>query len=37
VDLPGTARASAQNLALPMGPTLEAAAVRAVVDTLRGG
>jgi dTDP-4-amino-4,6-dideoxygalactose transaminase len=36
-DLPGTARASAANLALPMGPTLGGEAAAAVVDALRSG
>ncbi|MGH2979642.1 MAG: DegT/DnrJ/EryC1/StrS family aminotransferase [Solirubrobacterales bacterium] len=36
-DLPGTMRAAATNLALPMGPTLGADAARQVVEALRGG
>jgi dTDP-4-amino-4,6-dideoxygalactose transaminase len=36
-ELPGTARASAENLALPMGPTLGDEAAAAVVDALRSG
>jgi dTDP-4-amino-4,6-dideoxygalactose transaminase len=34
-DLPGTARAAATNLALPMGPTLGEGAAREVVAALR--
>ena len=34
VELPGTARASATNLALPMGPTYGQDVARAVVDAL---
>jgi dTDP-4-amino-4,6-dideoxygalactose transaminase len=34
-DLPGTMRASATNLALPMGPTLGPDTARQVVDALR--
>jgi dTDP-3-amino-3,4,6-trideoxy-alpha-D-glucose transaminase len=35
-DLPGTMRAAATNLALPMGPTLQADTARNVVEALRG-
>jgi dTDP-4-amino-4,6-dideoxygalactose transaminase len=36
-DLPGTMRAAATNLALPMGPTLPADTARQVVEALRAG